>query len=69
MRWTRRHPHEAWIGSVLLLALLFIGVRDTGMSSTTTIAVMVTIACALALIVGDLVVVLIRHRRRPARPA
>jgi len=69
MHWSRRHPHEAWIGSVLLIALLFIGVRDTGMSAASTVAVMITIACALALIVGDLLVVLIHHRRRPAPSA
>jgi hypothetical protein len=62
MRWSRRHPHEAWIGTVLLISLLFLGVTDSGMSSAGNAAIMVTIACALALIVGDLVVMLF-HRR------
>ncbi len=66
MRWSRRHPHEAWIGTVLLVALLFLGVTDSGMGSAGNAAIAITIACALMLIVGDLVVVLLHRRRHRA---
>lgn len=63
MRWSRRHPHLAWLGTILLLALLFLGVRDVGVSPASRLAIMITIACAIALIAGDLITVLVRHRR------
>jgi hypothetical protein len=61
MRWSRRHSHLAWMGTVALLALLFLGVRDMGMESGGGLVVAVTMVCAFALIGGDLVAVIV-HR-------
>lgn len=63
MRWSRRHPHLAWFGTIALLALLFLGVRDVGMTSGSGLVIAITIICAIALIGGDLVAVII-HRVR-----
>lgn len=68
MRWSRRHPHLAWVATIALLALLFLGVRDVGMSSGGGFVIAITIICAIALIGGDLVAVIV-HRLRERRTA
>ena len=64
MRWSRRHPYAAWVGTVLLLAFLFLGVRDMGMAPAGALAVTITVACAIALIAGDLITIVAHRWRR-----
>jgi ABC-type nickel/cobalt efflux system permease component RcnA len=66
MRWTKRHYFLAWLGTALLLAALFVGVRDGRYRAVTDPAVSITIAAVVLLILVGFVS-LLRKRRRATR--